>query len=76
MAGVQRGEAQHVVAAQFEVEDGLIFPHPFGAHGFHQRDDVTLIEPAQCHLSRRFAVFLADFDEQRLVEEVVFALGE
>ena len=76
VARIQGGDGQHVFRAQGKIQHRQIFFHAFGAHGFHQGNDIALPEPAQGDLAHCFAVFFTYFCQQGVVEEIVFALGK
>lgn len=75
-AGVERRDRGHVLVVEFKVEDVEILPHTFDMNRFRNYDHPALHEPAECHLSHAFAVFVTDSFEHWIGEEVVAAFGQ
>src|SRR4026209_155409 len=59
-AGVEPGDAGHVVVAELEVEDVDVLSHSLRPDRFGDHDDLALDEPAQDGLGDRLAVRGAD----------------
>ena len=57
---VERGDLGKVLFIKGKIENGTVFQHTRHFHRFRDNGDTALIEPAQHHLSHRFAVFLGD----------------
>lgn len=68
LARVEGGDGGHIFPGEREVEDVYVLLHAFDMCGFWDNDYSALDEPAQCHLSHRFAVFVTDSGQQRIGE--------
>src|SRR3954454_15518302 len=73
---VERCDLRHLFVGQLEVEHVEVLAHPLRAHRLRDDDDLALDEPAKDDLRDRLRVCLADFREQRVLEQVVAAFGE
>ncbi len=62
-AGVEGGDAGHLLVGQGEVEDVEVLRHPLGTHGLGDDDDAALQQPAQGDLGDGPAVSIADADQ-------------
>ena len=72
--GVERGDGDHLVVAQREVEDVEVLFHAIAVRALRDTDHTALQQPAQHDLGDRLAVRLADASEDLVAEEVVSAL--
>ncbi len=75
-AGVDGGDAGHLVVGEGEVEDVEVRRHPLGSNRLGDGDDVALGEPAEHDLGDGLAVGGADLGQGGVGEQVVAALGE
>ena len=70
---VQSVNRGHIVGSQFEVKDVDILANTIGVDALRNADDASLELPAKNNLGDRLAVFFADLQEHRIVEQVVLA---
>lgn len=73
---VQSVNRGHIVGSQFEVKDVDILANTIGVDALRNADDASLELPAKNNLGDRLAVFFADLQEHRIVEQVVLAFGK
>ena len=75
-AHIERGNRRFVRLIQAEVKDIEVFCHAFRFGGFGQSDNVVFHQPAQNDLRHAFAVLCANFRQNRIAEDMVFAFGK
>ncbi len=75
-SGIQGDNSRHVARIQLNVHHIQVFLHPFGAGRLRKNDNVPLDEPADDDLSHALLVLLTDRNEQVILKDPVFPLGE
>lgn len=66
--GVYGGNPRHLFGVKFKIQHIDIFRHALFANGFGQRNNATLINPAQNNLAHTLAILLTNGSEQWILE--------
>ena len=70
---IQSVNGGHIIGRQFEVKDVDVLTDTIRVNALRNADDASLKLPAKNDLSDRFAVFFADLQKHRVVEQIVLA---
>lgn len=68
---IQSVNGDHIIGRQFEVKDVDVLTDTIRVNALRNADDASLKLPAKNDLSDRFAVFFADLQKHRVVEQIV-----
>lgn len=73
---VKVGDGAHVLLGDSEVKDIQVLCHPLLMCGFWKNDDTALDIPAEHDLRRCLSIFLTDFVQRLILEQVAPALAK